>query len=77
MHMPMNAPPITLISKALLAVIATVSLTLALGCSLYKAQKACDEGRFEEAVHAYQQLLKQDPTNVKAKIGYRLSLIHI
>lgn len=50
---------------------AALLLSLALGCSLYKAQKAFDEGRYEDAIRAYQDLLKQDPANVKAKIGYR------
>lgn len=46
-------------------------LLAALGCSLHRANKAFHEGRFDEAVQAYRELLQKDPDNVKARIGYR------
>ena len=47
------------------------SLLLALGCSLHRANKAFDEGRFDEAVAEYRSVLKGDPSNTKARIGIR------
>jgi general secretion pathway protein D len=46
-------------------------LLLALGCSLHKANKAYDEGRFDEAVLEYRTVLRKDPTNTKARIGIK------
>ena len=54
---------------------AAVLLLSGLGCALYKAQKAYDEGRFEDAARAYQAAVAQDPGNTKAKLGYRRSAI--
>lgn len=45
------------------------ALLLALGCSLHKANKAYDEGRFDEAVAEYRAVLRSDPSNPKAQIG--------
>ncbi|BDU76670.1 secretin N-terminal domain-containing protein [Mesoterricola sediminis] len=50
---------------------ASLALVLALGCALHKAQAAYDEGRYEEALDQYRQILKKDPGNNQAKIGYR------
>jgi len=47
------------------------ALLLALGCSLHKANKAFDEGRYDEAVMEYRSALRSDPTNTKAKIGIK------
>ncbi len=58
------------------------SLTLALlvaatvGCSLHRAGKAFHEGRYDEAVQAYREILQKDPDNVKARIGYRRAADH-
>jgi general secretion pathway protein D len=46
-------------------------LLLALGCTLHKANKAFDEGRYDEAVVGYRQILRSDPSNTKARIGIR------
>jgi len=48
-----------------------LALVLATGCALHKAQSAFDEGRFEEALDQYRQILKKDPSNNQARIGYR------
>lgn len=61
--------PVSLAKPALVA----ASLLLATGCSLYKANKAFEAGRFEDAVRAYQDILSADPENVKARIGYKRS----
>ena len=46
------------------------ALAMALGCSgLRKADAAYDDGRYLEALAGYQDALKKDPKNVKAKIG--------
>ncbi|MDP1831525.1 MAG: hypothetical protein Q8K67_05665 [Geothrix sp.] len=50
---------------------AAVILLLALGCSLHKANRAFDEGRFDEAVVEYRRVLRGDPTNTKARIGIK------
>ncbi|MBK9795668.1 MAG: hypothetical protein IPP58_04105 [Holophagaceae bacterium] len=47
------------------------ALLLALGCSLHKANKAYDEGRFDEAVAEYRAVLRSDPSNPKARIGIK------
>ncbi|WLT33002.1 secretin N-terminal domain-containing protein [Geothrix sp. PMB-07] len=54
--------------KSLLAV---AVLLLAFGCSLHKANKAYDEGRFDDAVVEYRAALRSDPTNTKARIGIK------
>ncbi len=47
------------------------ALLLALGCSLHKANKAYDEGRYDEAVAEYRAVLRSDPANPKARIGIK------
>ncbi|MBK7295007.1 MAG: hypothetical protein IPI84_14900 [Holophagaceae bacterium] len=47
------------------------ALLLAVGCSLHKANKAFDEGRYDEAVAEYRAVLRNDPTNTKARIGIK------
>lgn len=47
------------------------ALLLAVGCSLHKANKAFDEGRYDEAVVEYRTVLRRDPTNTKARIGIK------
>jgi type II secretory pathway component GspD/PulD (secretin) len=49
----------------------TLALVMTLGCALHKAKSAFDEGRYDEALAQYRQILKKDPGNVQAKIGYR------
>lgn len=51
-------------------------LLAALGCSLHRAGKAFHEGRYDEAVQAYREILQKDPANVKARIGYRRAADH-
>ncbi len=46
-------------------------LLLAVGCSLHRANKAFDEGRYDEAVAEYRAVLRSDPTNTKARIGIK------
>jgi len=53
----------------------TAILALSSGCMLYRANKAYDEGRYEEAAHAYSRIIQQNPSNVKAKMGYRRAAI--
>ncbi|WP_158412895.1 hypothetical protein [Holophaga foetida] len=55
------------------ALAATLCLSLSLGCALHKAQKAFEEGRYEESVEAYREAVHSDPTNVQARIGLRRS----
>jgi general secretion pathway protein D len=47
------------------------ALMLTLGCTLHKANKAFDEGRYDEAVYEYRTALRSDPTNTKARIGIK------
>jgi general secretion pathway protein D len=47
------------------------ALLLALGCSLHKANKAFDEGRYDDAVIEYRAVLRSDPGNPKARIGIK------
>lgn len=49
----------------------TLLLLTAFGCSLHRANQAFQEGRYDEAVQAYRELLQKNPNNVKARIGYR------
>jgi general secretion pathway protein D len=50
---------------------AAAVLLLALGCSLHRANKAFDEGRYDDAVAEYRTVLRNDPTNTKARIGIK------
>ena len=52
--MPMNRSHLDALGRTLAV---TLSLTLALGCSLYKAKRAYDEGRYEDAAQAYGRAL--------------------
>jgi general secretion pathway protein D len=66
--MPKKSPLLRIAGRtATLAVL----LVLTLGCSLHRARKAFDEGRYDEAVKAYRDILQNSPTNVSAKIGLR------
>jgi general secretion pathway protein D len=51
--------------------VAAALLLLGLGCSLHKGNKAYDEGRYDDAVVAYRQVLRSNPANIKARIGIR------
>lgn len=53
------------------AALIAATLLLALGCSLHKANRAYDEGRYDEAVAAYREVLRGDPSNTKARIGIK------
>jgi len=53
----------------------TAILAVSAGCNLYRANKAFDEGKYEEAAHAYSRLVQQNPSNVKAKMGYKRSAV--
>ena len=55
--------------RKILAVAAV--LLLAVGCSLHKANQAYDEGRYDDAVASYREVLRRDPSNTKARIGIR------
>jgi len=46
-------------------------LALGTGCSLYKAKKSYEAGRFEESAEQYRQVILRDPSNIKARNGYR------
>lgn len=50
---------------------ACVALSLALGCAIQRARNAFDEGRYEEALDQYRSILKKEPGNVQARIGFR------
>lgn len=52
---------------------AAAFLLLSLACTLHKAQRAYDEGRYEDAARGFQEAVQQDPNNAKAKLGYRRS----
>ena len=64
----MPTPSFALLRKPLMVVAA---LLLLLGCSLHRANKAFDEGRFDDAVIEYRSVLRSDPTNTKARIGIK------
>jgi len=68
--MSKNTPMLRLLGRT--ATLAAV-LVLTLGCTLHRARKAFDEGRYDEAVKAYRDVLQSSPANVSAKIGYRRS----
>lgn len=53
------------------ALVAAAVLLSTLACSLHKANKAYDEGHYDEAVAAYRTVLRNDPTNTKARIGIK------
>jgi len=53
------------------SMLVAATLLLAFGCSLHKANKAFDEGRFDEAVAEYRTVLRGNPTNTKARIGIK------
>ncbi|WP_257303228.1 secretin N-terminal domain-containing protein [Geothrix campi] len=55
--------------RKILAVAAV--LLLAVGCSLHKANQAYDEGRYDDAVASYREVLRRDPSNTKARIGIK------
>jgi general secretion pathway protein D len=50
-------------------------LVFASGCSLYRAQKSFESGRYEQAVEQYREILQRDPTHIKARIGLRRASI--
>ncbi len=52
-------------------ILAGILLILSFGCTLQKAKSAFDAGRFEDAVQTYREILRKDPTNVEARIGFR------
>ena len=64
----MPTPSFALLRKPLMV---AAILLLALGCSLHRANKAFDEGRYDEAVAEYRSALRSDPTNTKARIGIK------
>ena len=64
----MPIPSFALLRRCLL--VAAV-LLLALGCSLHRANKAFDEGRYDDSVMEYRNALRSDPTNTKARIGIK------
>ena len=53
----------------------TAILAVSIGCNLHRANKAFDEGKYEEAAQAYSRVVQQNPTNVKAKMGYKRSAV--
>jgi type II secretory pathway component GspD/PulD (secretin) len=70
----MDKMPTKMLSRTVMtrAVALSLGLVLVLGCgSLHKATKAYDEGRYDEALVEYRKVLKKDPNNLEAKIGYR------
>ena len=66
----MPTPSFALLRKPLMA---AALLLLALGCSLHRANKAFDEGRYDDAVVEYRAALRSDPSNTKARIGVKRS----
>lgn len=60
-----NAP----VARFARAASALALVLLVVGCNLHRANTAYKEERYEEALAAYRQVLKGDPTNVKARIG--------
>ncbi len=64
----MLIPSFALLRRCLL--VAAV-LLMALGCSLHRANKAFEEGRYDESVTEYRNALRSDPTNTKARIGIK------
>ncbi len=68
MGMMRSTPAFRFVTRSL-ALILLAAITV--GCSLHKARKSYDEGRYEEAALSYREVLAKDPSNVKARIGYR------
>ncbi|HWQ07681.1 MAG TPA: secretin N-terminal domain-containing protein, partial [Holophaga sp.] len=66
-------PKPSVLSARLFPVLMVVLLALVSGCAIQKAQTAFNEGRYEEAMQAYHEILRQDPANVKARIGLQRS----
>ncbi len=62
-HAPMPHPLIRAVAVAAL-------LVVTLGCSLHRARKAFDEGRYDDAVKSYREIIQNSPNNVSAKMGY-------
>lgn len=57
-------------------------LLFSAACALHRANRAYAEERYEEAMASYREVLKGDPTNVKARIGLqrakaRASEVHL
>lgn len=52
------------------AVAVAALLVMTLGCSLHRARKAFDEGRYDDAVQNYREIIQNSPNNVSAKMGY-------
>ncbi|MCL1892844.1 MAG: hypothetical protein FWG02_01235 [Holophagaceae bacterium] len=62
------------LQKPLFPITALVAILVAsTGCTLHRANKAFDEGKYEEAARAYSRVIQQSPSNTKAKMGYRRS----
>ena len=62
-YTPMPHPLIRAVALAAL-------LVMTLGCSLHRARKAFDEGRYDDAVQNYREIIQNSPNNVSAKMGY-------
>ncbi len=54
-------------------VVLIVLLLGTLGCALQRANQAFEEGRYEDSIRDYRQIIQSDPTNVKARIGLQRS----
>ena len=63
--------PISSFAPLRKAILVAAVLLFTLGCSLHKANKAFDEGRYDEAVVEYRAALRSDPANTKARIGIK------
>lgn len=50
-------------------------LLSSLGCSLHRAQKAFNEGRYDDAVATYREILQKDSQNYKARLGMRRAAV--
>ena len=63
--------PISSFAPLRKAILVAAVLLFTLGCTLHKANKAFDEGRYDEAVFEYRAVLRSDPANTKARIGIK------
>lgn len=63
--------PLSSFAPARKILAAAAILLLAFGCTLHRANKAFDEGRYDEAVAAYREVLRSNPSDTKARIGIR------
>lgn len=63
--------PLSSFAPARKILAAAATLLLAFGCTLHRANKAFDEGRYDEAVAAYREVLRNNPSDTKARIGIR------